>query len=72
MLLVKAGLTSAQAISAATKNAAELLELNKLGEICVGKDASFVLIKGNPFLNIHEIEDIEKVYLKGNCVKGDE
>jgi imidazolonepropionase-like amidohydrolase len=46
--LVEAGLTPAEAIRAATVEAAALLERKDLGEIAVGAAADFVVVTGDP------------------------
>jgi imidazolonepropionase-like amidohydrolase len=48
LALVEAGLTPAEAIRAATIEAAALLGRSDLGEIAVGAAADFVLVRGDP------------------------
>ncbi len=55
--MVKFGLTPAQAIQAATINAADLIGVkNKLGSISVGKYADIVAVNGNPEQDITVLE----------------
>jgi imidazolonepropionase-like amidohydrolase len=68
-LLVKdVGLTPMQAITVATKNAAEALDLDDLGTVQAGKDASFVVLNANPLDDIKNTAKIADVYLKGHKV----
>jgi imidazolonepropionase-like amidohydrolase len=64
-LLVKAGLTPAQAIVAATRNSAEILGLDRLGTVAVGKSADFVVLDANPLEDIANTRRISTVYLRG-------
>jgi imidazolonepropionase-like amidohydrolase len=62
------GLTPAQAITVATKNSAEALNLNNLGTVSAGKDASFIVLNANPLVEIKNTAQIADVYLKGHKV----
>jgi imidazolonepropionase-like amidohydrolase len=65
-LLVKAGLTPAEALRAATLNAAEFVgRLERSGSIAVGKDADMVLLDGDPLADITNTRRISAVILKG-------
>jgi imidazolonepropionase-like amidohydrolase len=64
--MVAAGMTPAQVITAATKTAAEIVKLNQLGMVAVGKSADFVVLDANPLDNINNTRRISKVYLRGN------
>jgi imidazolonepropionase-like amidohydrolase len=65
------GVTPMQAITIATKNAAEALRLNGLGTIAPGKDASFVVLNANPLDDIKNTSRIADVYIKGHKVDRD-
>jgi imidazolonepropionase-like amidohydrolase len=64
-LMVKAGLTPAQAIVAATRNSAEILRLRELGALAVGKSADFLVLDANPLDDIANIRRISSVYSRG-------
>jgi len=64
-LLVKAGLTPAQAITAATRNSAEILGLDQLGTVAAGKSADFIVLDANPLDDIANARRISNVYLRG-------
>lgn len=63
--MASAGMTPAQVIVAATKNAAEVLKLDQLGTIAAGKSADFIVLKANPLDNIDNTRKIAQVYLRG-------
>jgi imidazolonepropionase-like amidohydrolase len=62
---VDLGLTSAQAIAAATSRPAELLGIKDLGTLAVGKSADFIVLEANPLENIRNTRKIANVYLRG-------
>ena len=64
-LLVRAGLTPAQAIVAATRNSADILGLDRLGTVAVGKSADFLVLEANPLEDIANTRRISTVYLRG-------
>jgi imidazolonepropionase-like amidohydrolase/streptogramin lyase len=64
-LLVKAGLTPAQAIVAGTRTSAGILGLDALGTIERGKSASFIVLDANPIADIANTRQIAAVYLDG-------
>jgi hypothetical protein len=65
-LLVEAGFTPVEAIHIATENGAVYLgQQNRLGTLSAGKQADFVVIKGDPSKNIGEIENVETVFKAG-------
>lgn len=64
-LLVKAGLTPAQAIVAATRNAAGILHLDQLGTVAAGKSADFLVLDANPLDDIGNTRRISRVYMRG-------
>jgi imidazolonepropionase-like amidohydrolase len=63
--MVAAGMTPAQVIVAATKTAAELVKLNQLGTVSVGKSADFLVLDANPLDDINNTRRISDVYLRG-------
>ncbi len=66
--LVRAGLTPAEAITAATRNSAEFLGLDQLGTVTAGKSADFLVLHANPLDNIANTRRISAVYLRGRAV----
>ena len=65
-LLVHAGLTPLEAITAATGNSARALQVDlERGTISAGKSADLVLVSGFPHRDIADIEKIERVFLAG-------
>ncbi|HEV2984506.1 MAG TPA: amidohydrolase family protein [Vicinamibacterales bacterium] len=67
-LLVRAGLTPAQAIVAATRNSADILGLDELGTVAAGKSADFIVLDANPLEDIANTRRISTVYLRGSQV----
>ena len=66
--LVKGGLTPAEAIVAATGNAAQILGTTELGTIAPRKSADFLVLDANPLENIANTRKIASVYLRGQEV----
>ncbi|MEK6304206.1 MAG: amidohydrolase family protein [Acidobacteriota bacterium] len=65
-LLVEAGFTPLEAIKIASFNGAKFLgEDAHIGSIAVGKQADLMIVRGNPALNIIEIEKVEIVFKDG-------
>jgi imidazolonepropionase-like amidohydrolase len=65
-LLVEAGFTPLEAIKIASFNGAKFLgEDAHIGSIAVGKQADLMIVRGNPAVNISEIEKVEIVFKDG-------
>jgi imidazolonepropionase-like amidohydrolase len=65
-LLVEAGFTPVEAIQIGTENGAIYLgKQDRIGTLAAGKDADFVLIKGDPSKKIDDIENVETVFKDG-------
>jgi Amidohydrolase family len=65
-LLVEAGFTPVEAIQIGTGNGAIYLgKQDRIGTLAAGKDADFVLIKGDPARKIEDIENVETVFKDG-------
>ena len=62
---MKAGLTPAQAIVAATRTAAGILGLDQLGTVAAGRSADFLVLDANPLDAIGNTRHISRVYLRG-------
>jgi len=63
--MVAAGLTPAEVIVAATRDAAAVLRLDQLGTVASGKSADFIVLDANPLDNITNTRKIASVYLRG-------
>ena len=68
-LMVEAGLTPAQVITAATRDSAEFLGQRDLGTLETGKWADLVVLGADPLANIRNSRQIESVYVAGNKVQ---
>lgn len=64
-LLVEAGLTPLQALTVATKNAAEVLHLNDFGTLEKGRIADLLILNGDPSVDIRNTRNINAVYKAG-------
>jgi imidazolonepropionase-like amidohydrolase len=68
-LLVDAGLTPLQAITAATKNAATLMNFgNEWGTLEPGKRADILVVSGNPAINIGDTREVHIVIKGGHII----
>jgi len=61
----RAGMSPMQVIVAATSRAAEYMELDTMGTLAVGKEASFLVLDANPLDDITNTQRIAKVFIKG-------
>ncbi len=68
-LLVRAGISEADVLAAATSIPAELFELEGRGALRQGSRADFVLIDGNPYENITFSQNISSVFKNGKIVE---
>lgn len=65
-LLVKAGLSPFEALTAATATPAKYLgEFDRAGTLEVGKRADFILVGANPLADIQHAADVRGVYTQG-------
>jgi imidazolonepropionase-like amidohydrolase len=69
-LMVRAGLTPLQAITAATGENAKLLHSPDRGTIAVGKSADLLVVDGDPLTDIRNTQKIYAVYHDGRGVEG--
>ena len=70
-LLVAAGLTPDEAISAATRNGALLLRVDSLGLVAPGKVADLLVLTRDPLADIRNTLSIERVMLRGRSLSPD-
>lgn len=68
-LLKQCEMTAIEVLSSATKNIVETFKINDLGEIAIGKKATFLLISGRPDKNISDIRNIEHIWIDGVQIK---
>ncbi|MGI8821403.1 MAG: amidohydrolase family protein [Chthoniobacterales bacterium] len=68
-LWVEAGIPVEVALQAATANAARLLRAeHRIGTVAEGKEATLLVVDGNPLQDIHALSAISVVFLKGERV----
>src|SRR6185503_14698519 len=70
-LLVEAGLTPLEAITAATRRGAQLLRADSLGVVTPGKVADLVILNSNPAQNIAATRNIAWIMTRGRVVLPD-
>jgi len=70
-LLVAAGMTPLEAITAATRRGAQLLRADSLGLLTPGKVADLVVLNANPTRNIAATRSIAWVMVRGHVVRPD-
>jgi imidazolonepropionase-like amidohydrolase len=69
-LMVKYGMTPAQALHTATMTAAELLDMqDKIGSLQAGKFADIVAVPADPMADIHQLENVNFVMKGGQVYK---
>ncbi|MEZ5937221.1 MAG: amidohydrolase family protein [Hyphomonadaceae bacterium] len=67
-LMVRAGMTPLEAITAATNNAADHFRLShEIGTISPGKAADIIAVDGDPLVDVRELESVDFV-MKGGVV----
>ena len=66
--MVASGMTPAQVIVAATRNAAELVGMTDVGTVAARKSADFIVLDANPLDDITNTRRIAAVYLRGSQV----
>jgi imidazolonepropionase-like amidohydrolase len=68
-LWVAAGIPINVAVQAATSNAAKLLRIDgRVGTIEKGKEATLLVVDGNPLQDVHALSSISVVLMKGERV----
>ena len=65
---VRFGATPQQALAFGTKASADLLGIDDLGTLAVGKEGDVVAVEGNPLEDIHAFERVRAVIFKGASV----
>jgi imidazolonepropionase-like amidohydrolase len=62
-------MTSEQALTAATRNAAHAIGLAEThGKIAVGRRADLLVVDGDPFADLAALRNVRAVYLGGRLV----
>jgi imidazolonepropionase-like amidohydrolase len=70
-LMVKFGMPPAEALKAATVNAADLLGLsNEIGTIEPGKSADIIAVDGDPLADVRVLKNVGFVMARGEVVQG--
>jgi imidazolonepropionase-like amidohydrolase len=70
-MLVAAGFTPLEAITAATRYGAELLQADSLGVVQTGHLADLVVLNSDPSQHIESTQDIAWVMLRGTILHPD-
>jgi imidazolonepropionase-like amidohydrolase len=69
-LMVKFGMTPAEAIKAATVNAADLLGVSEVaGSLAAGKSADMIAVAGDPLQDVKRLKTVAFVMMAGQVVK---
>ena len=66
--MVASGMSPADVLVAATRNAAEFAGFDEMGTVAAGKSADFVVLEANPLDDITNTRRIAEVYLRGAAV----
>ena len=68
--MVKFGMPPAEAIKAATVNAADLLGLTaEIGTLEPGKSADLIAVKGDPLKDVKVLKQVDFVMVRGDVAK---
>jgi len=68
LLFEEAGFTAYEALQCATRNAAIILDNNRIGTVECGKTADLVLLDANPLEDLRNIRKVHTVFLDGEVV----
>ena len=68
-IMANAGLTPAQILATATRDAAACLELDDVGTLEAGKWADFIVVAEDPLADIMNMRSMESVWIAGNPVE---
>ena len=68
LILQECGLSAYEALQTATKNAALILNNDRIGTIEVGKTADLVILSADPLADLRNVEQVEQVFLGGESV----
>lgn len=66
--MVAGGMTPAEALVAATRTSAAIVQLQDSGTLAAGRRADFVVLDANPLQDIRHTRRISAVYLRGQAV----
>ena len=66
--MVASGMTPAQVLGAATRNAASLANVSDAGTVAPRMSADFIVLDANPLDDITNTRRISSVYLRGSQV----
>lgn len=67
-ILQACGLSGYEALQTATRNAARILNNDRIGTIEVGKQADLVLLRGDPLEDLRNVEQVDRVFFGGEAV----